>query len=74
MEYQYKFNWKNIIDVLCIENKISIKLPSGSIDITGFESNSTELIIKSNCDYKEIKIIKIEPYQTYYHLVKRLFV
>ena len=70
MEYQYKFNWKNIIDVLCIENKISIKLPSGSIDITGFESNSTELIIKSNCDYKEIKIIKIEPYQTYYHLVK----
>lgn len=70
MEYQYKFNWKNIIDVLCIENKISIKLPSGSIDITGFKSNSTELIIKSNCDYKEIKIIKIEPYQTYYHLVK----
>ena len=76
IEYEFKLalinsipNWENMIDVLCNKNKISIKLPSGSIDITGFKSKSTHLIIKSNFDYKETKLIKIEPYQTYYHLI-----
>lgn len=77
IEYEFKLalissikkDWTNIIDVLCSENKISIKLPFGSIDITGFKANSTHLIIKSNFDYKETKLIKIEPYQTYYHLI-----
>lgn len=66
------FNEESNIDIACNEDKLSIKLSYGFIDISGFESDSTHLTIQSNFNNKEeTKLFKIEPYQTHYQLIEQ---